>query len=418
MFCGCKTDERFKRDPFHQLYSYQLKSVSPEGRIVSAVRLYDFSASKMPFSYFMRWLSDVTGFGIVCASGIENKDFSAEIKQGSVDDILDAVSRMLDLNYVRMGNTYFIGKTRKEDRGVYVKRVRYVVINDLKNIISTMLSDHGKCSVSGDGVLVVSDLQSILVRISDTVSRLENSAPGTWIIQFFILNQKREFNLNLGGRVNTSGKIAYELTKGETGSGFDFSDASNLAQNIDLVLQSKSEFVKVVSSPVLLLRDGTSANWQDGLTVPIPQKTVSDSGTVTTNGYTNIDTGLNLTCSLRESLKGAVLTVKYTDSDIKGYNDYQPIISKSELNVNADVESGRIYLLGELFRRNGNRALDQLLDFSNTDNYTRIQLWCRAYQINRCIEAGLYRGGEALKKTGRVILGQGVNSFFRNAFRD
>ena len=254
-----------------------------------------------------------------------------------------------------------------------------------------MLSDHGKCSVSGDGVLVVSDLQSILVRISDTVSRLENSAPGTWIIQFFILNQKREFNLNLGGRVKTSGKIAYELTKGETGSGFDFSDASNLAQNIDLVLQSKSEFVKVVSSPVLLLRDGTSANWQDGLTVPIPQKTVSDSGTVTTNGYTNIDTGLNLTCSLRESLKGAVLTVKYTDSDIKGYNDYQPIISKSELNVNADVESGRIYLLGELFRRNGNRALDQLLDFSNTDNYTRIQLWCRAYQINRCIEA-VYTG--------------------------
>ena len=107
-----------------------------------------------------------------------------------------------------------------------------------------MLSEHGKCSVSSDGILIVSDMQGVLMRVSDTVARLENSAPGTWIVQFFILNQKREFNLNLGGRVNTSGKIAYELTKGDD-SGIDFSDASNLAQNIDLVLQSKSEFVKV-----------------------------------------------------------------------------------------------------------------------------------------------------------------------------
>lgn len=391
LFCGCSTDERFKRDPFHRLYTFDLKTATQNKKNSIPIRLYNFSASQMKFSYFMRWFSDKTGFGIVCASGIESKEFSAEIKQGSAEEIFDSVSRILDLNYVQLGNTFFIGKTRKEDRGIYVKRVRYVVIKDLKEIVSTMLSEFGKCSVSSDGILVVSDLQGVLMRVSDTVSHLENSAPGTWIVQFFILNQKREFNLNLGGRVNTSGKIAYELTKGESGSGFDFSDASNLAQNIDLVLQSKSEFVKVISSPVLLLRDGTTSNWMDGLTVPIPQKTVSDSGTVTTNGYTNIDTGLNLTCSLRESLKGAVLTVKYTDSDIKGYNDYQPIIAKSELNVNADVESGRIYLLGELFRRNGNRALDQLLDFSNSDNYTRIQIWCRAYQINKCVEA-VYTG--------------------------
>ena len=390
LFCGCSSDERFKRDPFHQLYTYQLKTEKQGKESVVAEKRYDFSASKMPFSYFMRWFSDKTGYGIVCASGVEPREFSAEIKQGTVEDIFDAVSRMIDMNYVRLGNTYFIGKIRKEDRGVYVQRVRYVVIKDLKEIISTMLSEHGKCSVSSDGILIVSDMQGVLMRVSDTVARLENSAPGTWIVQFFILNQKREFNLNLGGRVNTSGKIAYELTKGDD-SGIDFSDASNLAQNIDLVLQSKSEFVKVISSPVFLLRDGTTADWKDGLTVPIPQKTVSESGTVTTNGYTNIETGLLLSCSLRESPKGAVLTVKYSDSDIKGYNDYQPIISKSEMNVNADVESGRIYLLGELFRKNGNKAVDQLLDFSHSDDYTRIQIWCRAYQINRCVEA-VYTG--------------------------
>ena len=101
---------------------------------------------------------------------------------------------MIDMNYVRLGNTYFIGKIRKEDRGVYVQRVRYVVIKDLKEIISTMLSEHGKCSVSSDGILIVSDMQGVLMRVSDTVARLENSAPGTWIVQFFILNQKREFN--------------------------------------------------------------------------------------------------------------------------------------------------------------------------------------------------------------------------------
>ena len=75
------------------------------------------------------------------------------------------------------------------------------------------------------------------------------------------------------------------------------------------------------------------------------------------------------------------MTLDCTDSSIKGYVEYQPIISKSCLKSESEIQSGRIYLLGELNKRNSGAGIANILDFSKNEGFSNVQLFCRAYKV-------------------------------------
>ena len=364
------------------VYTADLSSTKESpGQSDLAIVKYSFSADGMPFAMFMRWLSDRSGFGFVCQEGLESKTISAEIKDATVEEIFDSVSRSVKLNYIRIGNTFFIGDIKKEDRAVFVRKVRSISSDFLKPSIEVLLSDVGKVSVSPQCIVVVSDVPAVLARVSEVCDKVESSFSGTWILQFYITLQKKTLDLDVGAKVNTSGAVSYALAKGEGEDKFSFTDQESFSQNVEAVLQHKSEYIKLVSAPLMLLRDGSSSEWYDGVTIPVPQYSISQYGVRTVSGYKDYRAGFSLSCKIRETLKGCILECRYESSNIVGYTESIPHISKSSLNFNTEIRSGKIYLVGELMNDQRNNSLTNIFQFGKDDAFTKVQIWCRAYQV-------------------------------------
>ena len=69
---------------------------------------------------------------------------SAEFKSTDLTSVLNVLSRQLQVDVVRVGNTYYIGSLRAEDRGVLVRSVLGYSDSSLDNIVKSMLSE--KCA--------------------------------------------------------------------------------------------------------------------------------------------------------------------------------------------------------------------------------------------------------------------------------
>ena len=380
-FCGCKNKD-LESDPFRLLYTRDLNLSSDVVSADSPIgEKYTFSADGMPFPLFMRWLSDRSGFGFVAQEGIESKTVSIEIKNATIEEIFDTVSRSLKLNYLRIGNTFFIGDIRKEDRCVFVRKIKSVSRDFLHQSLLALLSETGKCAVSQDCIAVVSDVPAVLLRVSEICDKVETVSSGTWILQFYITLQKKTLDLDVGAKVNTSGAVSYALAKGQGEEKFSFTDSESISQNVEMVLQTKSEHIKLVSAPLMLLRDGSFSEWYDGITIPVPQYSISQYGVRTVSGYKDYKAGFSLRCQIRETLYGCVLECKYESSNIVGYTESIPHLSKSSLQFNTELRSGRIYLVGELMNDQRNNSLTNVFQFGKDDSYTKVQIWCRAYQV-------------------------------------
>lgn len=388
---GCNFDEQFKYkklDPFLELYSVQkIKQLEAKDE-KKPVKVYDFSASKMPLTQFIRWFSDKTGCGVVYGAGADNAELTAEYKKASPDDVMNSISRRFGLELIKINNTYYLGQLKPEDRGYLVRRIKGYDALEIKAAVDAFLSEFGKVNVQKDGLTVVSDREAILNSVIKVLDALEQGSGDTWILQFYLVAIKKELAVAAGADVATSGQVAYQIAKASSDTPQEnaAADATNfafatLSQTFNGVLSGSSSFMDTKATPMFLLRDGTSGEWQDGKSIPIPRKTTSQYGVVTTEGFEYIDTGLVLKAKLRESSHGAYLTVDFTDSSIKGYVEYQPILSKACLKTESEIQSGKIYLIGELNKRDDGSGVSNILDFSKSDGFSNIQLFCRAYRV-------------------------------------
>jgi type II secretory pathway component GspD/PulD (secretin) len=141
----------------------------------------------------------------------------------------------------------------------------------------------------------------------------------------------------------------------------------------------------IVAQPLMLLLDGGSCAFQDGDTIPIPQKTVSENGAVTTSGFEYVQTGLIIKSSLREvspSTAKCQLDIELTN--ITGYVDSAPIINGQKFSTTAVLETGGVYLLGSLARKQKQRNTEGPLFpmlFNKSKSSGDIQVWLRCFRI-------------------------------------
>ena len=149
-----------------------------------------------------------------------------------------------------------------------------------------------------------------------------------------------------------------------------------------MILTGNSSHVHVIASPLLMMTANKESIWTDATTVPIPRKTVSDAGTVTTTGVDYKDVGLTLKVILQESSRGASLHTDLEDSSIVGYVDYYPQTQKSSLKTDCDIIPGKIYLIGELRRNSGTTSVSDLLTFGTKSELTNMQVYCRVFKLD------------------------------------
>ena len=363
-------------DPFERLYSSADAVLVPEtvGAAVGSESI-SLSAYMMPLSLFTRILSDKFGVGMVYSETLADKTISGEFKNSDLQSLLNVIARQLQVDIVRVGNTFFIGSLRPEDRGVYVRRVIGYSASELTGIVQALLSQQGKCNVTSDSVVVVADHETVLRRVAEMVEYLDSVETGSWIVQLYFVSLRKDALIEAGLNTTSSGRISYNL--------------SNSTINLDdfkldglFSFSMGSSYADVFASPMLLVLDGTSAKWQDGQRIPIPRKTVSDYGTVTTTGYDYVDTGFIVDLTVKQGRKGAAnVNITVSLSDVKGYIEEAPITATSEYRFNAELKPLKMYLVGEL---SSFKALDtqkEVLMLGRDQGKTAVQLWAQVYRV-------------------------------------
>lgn len=373
---GCSLREVKQNDPLRLLYDPLILSSSDtsSGEKLDSFPSLTLSAHAMPFSVLLRILSDKFNIGLVFSEKLNNKTITAEFKNSSLKDLLNVLSRQLDTDIVQVGNTYYIGSLRPEDRGILFRKVISFSNEDIKNSVSPVLSDKGKCSIVGSGVVTIVDHESVLRRASELLDYLCSVDTPVWIVQLVFVVLKRDALAEGGADVKTSGTISYNISENRVDlKDFKIDGLINAAMS--------SSFSDIYSSPMLLIREGSESSWKTGRRVPVPRKTVSDYGTVTTSGYDYVDVGFSVNCSVISSRAGGLLTLNISKSDIESYVESAPVTAQNVYSLKVDLKPLTLYLLGELQLFTDLNTQDNILTFGKNSGKSVVQLWGQIYRI-------------------------------------
>ena len=375
--CSCNSSKQ-KDDPFLDLYKHKpdLKMESVEEKKLE--NKISFSCKDMMLSDFARWFSDTTGMGVVYDYDVSELKITAEFKDATYKNIISTISKRLKLDLVTIGNTYFIGKIEKEDRGVLLRKVKGFDKDQLTSALDSIISDDGKTVVYTTGLVVVSDKEQVLNRINVFLNQLESFQQTCWVCQIYIVAVSKDEMLQGGVEFQPSGKLSYDIASAATGAtGLDYEAKAEAIVNSDF----SSNFSKLLYSPMYLLREGTYAEWFDGEVVPIPLKSVTEYGVVEITGYEYIDTGFTLKIGVSESLNGALIDLDLTNSRVSTYVEEAPQVKTTKLNQKINIESGKIYLMGELNNVKVMENQSKFFMFEDSEINDVIQVWGRFYRI-------------------------------------
>lgn len=374
---GCTIVSDFDQtDPFRKLYSIapvRDQQVSTAKDNPSSV-IVDLSVQGMLIEDFCKVISDRYGIGLVVSSELFGKHITAELKGTDLSTALSLIARQLSANVISHNNTYFLGNLSPDDNAFYFRRVYGYTNQDIKSSLQSLLTSNGKCEVFSNGVIFVSDKELVIRRVIESLDFLQQQTFDCYIVQLYFVLLRKDALAEAGFATSTSGTISYNLT-------------DSTLKIEDLKLEAlfngtmSSNYADLYNSPMLIVRDGVSSRWKDGQKIPVPQKTVSDSGAIVTTGHTYIDTGFIAKVLCSSTRSGCLLQLNLTVSDVLSYVETLPVTSETSVDVSVEMQPGRIYLLAELQKYSSLDSQNNTFVFSRDKGKSVCQLYGRVYKI-------------------------------------
>ncbi len=169
------------------------------------------SFRKQALTDFSIWFTNTFEKGIVFEESLRTKTISAEFHNATEKEIINIVSKMFDLESNRLGSTYYIGKFRQEDRGILVRQIQTLSIEDIEKVVQSVNANQGKVSVTETGVLVVADRESVLTRISDLFDSLDGVNIKKYVVNFYFIDLNVSELKRKGIDLTTSGTFSADL---------------------------------------------------------------------------------------------------------------------------------------------------------------------------------------------------------------
>lgn len=361
--------------PFYELLEETVNE-EVEQREIKRVTL---STTNMKLTEFLRFIVDQTGMSIVCDQKLDALVVNVNFVDTDVRDALASVARRYDVDITEQGNVYFIGTLKPQDRALLVRKVKRLDAEEIMSMVQTLNSEVGKVASSSDGLTVVGDRVRVLQNINSMLDQVEKAQTNTWILQMYLISGSNGLSREMGFDTTASFDVAATLANSH-------SKVASLGV-FNAVLKSartKSQY-QIIAEPMMLITDGGASSIQDGETIPIPRRTVSDSGTVNTTGYDYVKTGTVVNTSLREmSSTSATCNIEVEMTQVTSYVDTAPVTSGQTFKTTAVLESGGTYLVGSLSRQSQSRDKSGAFvhTFSNTkDNAANVEIWLRCYRI-------------------------------------
>ena len=138
---SCQTAKEVDKDLFKQSVFYKaITSDSKDELKKKELKRITFSAKGLTVEDFSVWFSNTFSKGIVFHEVLRIKKISAEFVEATEPEIISLVSKMFNMESNRLGNTYYIGEFKQEDRGVLVRHVYGQSVKDIIRIINRIIN--------------------------------------------------------------------------------------------------------------------------------------------------------------------------------------------------------------------------------------------------------------------------------------
>lgn len=295
-----------------------------------------------------------------------------------IPDLLLTVAKRLDVQLTILNDLYYIGDLTQQDNALLVKRVGKLSKDELDQTLKVIISDSGRSVSFSDGYIVISDTVDVINKVNILIDSLLSEIPSQWIVQYYIIQEDSGIDNNIGFDTVDSVVLASKLT--------------NISLNFDFDADLKSSFFaelnkngsKIISKPVMQLLDGKEGIISQTRVTPLPLKTVSDQGTVTTSGFSEVKTGTEIKTTLREFNKDSA-TLKYDlkFGEVIGYVEGNPEKIERILSGETMVNSGGVYLLGSLQNNidSQNSKIGFSLNIKKLINESILKVFCSVQRV-------------------------------------
>lgn len=338
----------------------------------------------MPLPEFVRLLADESGRSVIVGSDLDGQLVTGEFRGMSPEAIVGIVARRLGCSSRVVGRTFFLGAPQPEDRGQLVARVRRLDADAIKQVATIFGGKESGVLVQPDGLVIITDRVEVLEQVAQAFASAEAEESPVWIVQLHLVGWSRRAAHDYGIDVAPAAALAATFAAGSTAKGVDLK--ADVTASLDAVLRLANDRadVAVVAAPMMTLLDGETAEFIQGDRVPIPRRTTSDQGTVTTNGFEFIQTGTTVKIALRErSPSSAMLSIDVGMSDIRRLVEEAPVTGEERLTTGVVVEAGGVYLVGSLARER--HTAETGIGWRTQDaeelECQVIQVWCEAFRV-------------------------------------
>ncbi|MEW4454177.1 hypothetical protein AB1L30_16000 [Bremerella sp. JC817] len=267
-----------------------------------------------------------------------------------------------------------------------VRRVGGLSAGEIQDAIKTVVGSAG-VTVFADGLIVVADTPAVLERVVQVLDGVEASLPASWVAQLYLVSMSRsdlhDFGLDVTPALDVS--LAYGV-----GSLTDTSGAVQVGLNALLEAVQERSSMDVTASPMFYLLDGRRSTYRQTTEILLPERTVSDQGTVTTTGFRPYDTGVIYDVTLRENSNGSArMTVSVELSELRSISsDGTPTADRRRYEGEAICRSGGVYLIAQVEQQRQLKGRRSWLHSGWRDNEQGeiLQLWARVVRVDRSQE--------------------------------
>ena len=359
----------------------------------------------MKLSDLLRLLAKRTNLSYVAEQSLDERLVTIEAHELTIDEVMNMISRRLDIEVNRGANIYYLGTFRDEDRALLVRRVRRLDSNQIKESIQVLQSTDGRAVVYDDGLVVIGDKIQVLSRISNLLDEIEASDVSTWAIQYWLLSVNNSTLEELGLDIEPSIEVSLAFTESSA-----YSASSALARGgLDAILTATEETngADLLIEHLSIIRDGKSQTFFEGDKFPIRVERVSNEGTSTTTAVEFVETGVSITSELREySEETASLAVDVSLSEVIAIIDnFAPQTTSTNFDTESIIHNGGVYLLRSHKAKSNNNTTRNWLTsgFKRQDQERTIMLWVRCARIGAPIDPEDATQGAEPEASGQPI---------------
>lgn len=263
-----------------------------------------------------------------------------------------------DVSFSLKGNTVVFSENTVQSVGTVDPK--FAEISNLTNVIQSVLSSDSTVN-SVNGMIVIGGSE-LSVKQSKLIADLVGTRqPNAWFVDVAILSMSENWQIDFG----ISGSIGGIIKKVSTEKGIldyvlDGTWSVDYGKGIDQIL---------LRTGVVIL-EGTESEIQSVEEIPIPQRTVSPEGTVTITGYETIRAGIMLTISATAVPNGIKVKLTPEISDITGFVDEKPIVSRKKITTNLIVKENDKIILSGVWSDRVSRKFGSLLHFDASESVT------------------------------------------------